>query len=62
MVARLLKDGDAVTETVLPFEGTVSTYAGTVQATDPGTYQLQVLASDPGNANFGMGEKRIQLR
>lgn len=54
--ARLLRDGRPVVRTGLSFAGTMSTYEGTLDPPEPGSYTLQVLAIDAERANFGRAE------
>ena len=59
VTARLLQGDIVRTESVLPFAGTTSTYEGMIALPSDGAYVLEVLAADPGKANFGL--KRTEL-
>lgn len=57
---RLLdSEGRAVAESGLEFTGETSTYAGTLEAPDPGTYTLLVTAADADRANFGTARRTV---
>lgn len=59
VVARLLRDGEAVAEAPLRFTGEESTFGGPLTAPGPGAFTLQVLASDPARGNFGLAEHPV---
>ncbi len=50
-----------VAETELEYAGESSTYRGTLPLESAGSYELEVLAMDPANANFGIVAKRISV-
>jgi len=52
-MARLLQDAKTVVEAPLTYAGTESTYSTQLVPPAAGTYQLEVLALDAANANFG---------
>ncbi|MGH9943958.1 MAG: hypothetical protein ACRD9R_16560 [Pyrinomonadaceae bacterium] len=61
IVARLLKDGRMIAETPLSYAGTQSTYAGRLELKTPGEFELEVLASDAANANFGQFKQKLTV-
>lgn len=52
VTARVLRGATVVTELALPYAGQTSTYEAQAGALEPGTYTVEVLASDAGTANF----------
>lgn len=52
-MARLLQNGGVVEEARMAYAGTQSTYSAKLAPVAPGDYQLEVLALDSNNANFG---------
>lgn len=60
--ARLLDGDRVVRETALAFAGKVSTFAGTLADVPAGTYTLEITASDPEAANFGVYHHEIAVR
>lgn len=62
VTARILRDGNAVAEIVLPYAGQTSTYEGVVPALAAGTYQVEVLASDTRASNFGRAVAELVVR
>lgn len=54
VTAVLLRNGRPVARTPLSFGGEASIFQGALPAVDGGADELQVLASDPARANFGM--------
>lgn len=62
VTARVLRNGSAVAEIGLPYAGQTSTYEGTVAALDPGTYVVEVLASDTRASNFGRAVAELVVR
>lgn len=61
VVARLLRDGKVVSETPMTYAGVQNTFHVDVPVTAPGPMELQVLALDPGSANFGMNREAIAI-
>ena len=53
VTARVLRGGTVVAEIPLPYAGQTSTYEAQTAALEPGTYTVEVVASDAGRANFG---------
>ena len=62
IVARWIQEGQVMGETDLKFSGEVSHYVGSLKALHPGRFTLQVLAMDPGNANFGSVSEKITVK
>jgi hypothetical protein len=60
--ARILRNGAAVAEITLPYAGQTSTYAASLPALDPGTYVVEVLASDTRASNFGRAVAELVVR
>lgn len=61
VAARLLLDGEVVAETELAFSGETSVFAGELPDPGPGPAALEVIAADPGRANFGMVRRAIEI-
>ncbi len=61
-MARLLADGEVVAETPLVYAGESSTYQGDLPLEAAGEYQLEVLAMDAANANFGIVSRPLVVR
>lgn len=61
ILARLLLEGRAVAETPLAYSGTRSEFVGTLPDPGPGAATLEVLAADPGRANFGMVRREVRV-
>lgn len=59
MVARALRDGQVLTEAPLSYAGKKSTFAGQVVLDSKGPAELEVLAMDPSNANFGLARRTV---
>jgi hypothetical protein len=53
VTARILRKGSVVAEIALPYAGQTSTYEAAVGGLEPGTYEVEVLASDMRASNFG---------
>jgi hypothetical protein len=60
-MARLLQNGEVVEEARMDYAGTQSTYSAKLAAVAPGDYQLEVLALDANNANFGHVRRPITI-
>ncbi len=54
VIARLARDGKTVAETPMKYAGETSIFDAAFPDLAPGPYELQVIASDAANANFGM--------
>jgi hypothetical protein len=61
VVARLLRDGKVLSETPMTYAGVQNTFHANVSPGDAGATELQVLALDPGSANFGMTREAVAV-
>jgi hypothetical protein len=61
VVARLLRDGKVQSEIPMTYAGVQNTFHVDVPVTVAGPLELQVLALDPGSANFGMTREAISV-
>jgi hypothetical protein len=61
VVARLLRDGKIESETPMTYAGVQNTFHAEVSPSAAGPFELQVLALDPGSANFGMTRESVAL-
>jgi hypothetical protein len=61
VVARLLRDGKVESEIPMAYAGVQNTFHVQVPVTAAGPMELQVLALDPGSANFGMTREAIAI-
>ena len=61
VVARLLRNGKVESEIPMTYAGVQNTFHVDVPNTAPGPMELQVLAMDPGSANFGMNREAIAI-
>jgi hypothetical protein len=61
VVARLLRDGKVESEIPMAYAGVQNTFHVDVPVTSSGPLELQVLALDPGSANFGMTREAIAI-
>jgi hypothetical protein len=61
VVARLLRDGKVESEIPMTYAGVQNTFHTDVPVTAAGPLELQVLALDPGSANFGMTKEAIAI-
>jgi hypothetical protein len=61
VVARLLRDGKVESEIPMTYAGVQNTFHTDVPVTAPGPLELQVLAMDPGSANFGMTRESVAI-
>ncbi len=61
VVARLLRDGKVESEIPMTYAGVQNTFHTDVPVTASGPLELQVLALDPGSANFGMTKEAIAV-
>lgn len=59
--ARILRDGRSVGEIPLRYAGTTSQFEGSIDASEPGTYEVQVYAFDPSNGNTGLDRTTFLL-
>ena len=61
VVARLLRDGKVESEIPMTYAGVQNTFHVDVPVTAAGPMELQVLALDPGSANFGMNREAVAI-
>ena len=61
VVARLLRNGKVESEIPMSYSGVQNTFHVDVPATAAGPMELQVLALDPGSANFGMNREAVAI-
>lgn len=61
VVARLLRNGKVESEIPMTYAGVQNTFHVDVPATASGPLELQVLALDPGSANFGMMKEAVAI-
>jgi hypothetical protein len=61
VVARLLRDGKVEAEIPMTYAGVQNTFHADVPVPAPGPLELQVLAMDPGSANFGMSRQAVAI-
>ena len=61
VVARVVRNGKVETEVPLQYAGQQNTYAGSVAVGAAGKAELQILALDPPNANFGIFRQNITV-
>jgi hypothetical protein len=61
VVARLVREGKIEAEVPMHYAGVQNTYTGNVPVGAPGQIELQVLAMDPVNANFGLTRENLTI-
>jgi len=61
VVARMVREGKIESETAMQYAGVQNTFKGDVPVASPGQIELQVLAMDPENANFGLTKQNITI-
>ena len=61
VVARMLRDGKVEREIPMTYAGLQNTFHGDIPVTSAGAMELQVLAMDPANANFGMAREAVSI-
>ena len=61
VVARIVREGKIETEIPMQYAGVVNTFKGDVPVTSPGQIELQLLAMDPENANFGLTKRNLTI-
>src|ERR1700674_1852392 len=61
VVVRLVRDGKVESEIPMAYAGVQNTFHVEVPVTASGSLELQVLALDPGSANFGMTKEAIAV-
>ena len=62
VTARLVRDGRVLRETEMSYAGETNIFEGTITPPSAGSYELVVLAAEPGRANFGRVETRVNVR
>lgn len=60
-MARLVRGGKVLDEVPLPFAGERSTFAAKVPLNAAGPVELQVIAMDAANANFGWMRQNLSV-
>ena len=58
-MARLLREGKTVAETPMKYAGQASIFEAAFPGAAPGTYELEIVASDAGAVNFGMAKREL---
>ncbi len=61
VIVRLLRDGKVQSEIPMTYAGVQNTFHADVPVTAAGPLELQVLALDPGSANFGMMKEAVAI-
>lgn len=61
VVARVIREGKIETEVPMTYAGVQNTFKGDVPVSSPGQVELQVLAMDPDNANFGLNKQNLTI-
>ena len=61
VVARVLRQGKIETEVPMSYAGVQNTFHADVPVPEPGSVELQVIAMDPDNANFGMTKQVVAV-
>ncbi len=61
VIARLVREGKIEKEIPMQYAGVQNTFKGDVPVTSPGQVELQVLAMDPPNANFGLTKQDLTI-
>lgn len=61
VVARLVSEGKVETEIPMEYAGVQNTFKGDLPVTTPGQVELQVLAMDPENSNFGLMKQNLTI-
>jgi hypothetical protein len=61
VIARLVREGKIETEIPMQYAGVQNTFKGDVPVTVPGQVELEVLAMDPPNANFGINRQDLTI-
>ena len=61
VVARVIREGKFEAEIPMQYAGVQNTFAGSISVNVPGNIELQVLAMDPGNANFGLNRQDLSV-
>lgn len=61
VVARVIRDGKMESEIPMQYAGVQNTFTGNVSVNAPGKIELQVLAMDGANANFGIDRQDLTV-
>lgn len=61
VLARLIKNGKTVQEVPLEYAGQSSTFAGKIMPVVSGNYEIEILAIDAANANFGIIKQQLTV-
>ncbi|MBZ5643582.1 MAG: hypothetical protein LAO19_12545 [Acidobacteriia bacterium] len=61
VVARLVSEGKIETEVPMEYAGVTNTFKGSVPVSNPGQVELQVLAMDADNSNFGLASQNLTI-
>ena len=61
VIARMVREGKIESEIPMQYAGVQNTFKGDVPAAAPGQIELQVLALDPENANFGLTKENLTI-
>ena len=62
VTAAIRRNGKTVEELPLTFAGQTSMYQGSIDRLDPGTYEVEILASDVHAANFGRAVATLTVK
>jgi hypothetical protein len=57
----LVRDGKVIAKAPLSYAGKKSTFAGQLSLPKAGSFELEVLAMEPTNANFGMVRRTVTV-
>lgn len=61
-MARVIREGRVINDVPLRYAGEKSTFTGRVPLSTAGPIELEVLAMDPANANFGMVRRVVTIK
>ena len=61
MIARLKRDDQILQKTSLHYAGKASTFDGQLTIPSAGQWEVEVLAMDPSNANFGRAGQKVNI-
>jgi hypothetical protein len=56
-----MREGNMEAEIPMHYAGVQNTYTGSIPSAAPGQIELQVLALDPANANFGLTREDLTI-
>ena len=57
----MVQDDNIISEAPLSYAGKQSTFAGQLSLPKAGSFELQVLAMEPANANFGIIRRNVTI-